>query len=416
MAAPIRVLHVTAHLGGGVGRVLSQVTRRRREAGSAFADEFLLLEEPRDGRFADLIRATGAPLLVAPSAAETAELVGRADIIQLEWWHHPLLCRWMAEHEGLRARLVVWAHSSGLHYPAIPPAFAALPHAFLPTTAATLSRLRPTGDTILAVVNSSGGFDDLPRRRHWGEPARFGYLGSLNPAKLHPRVTDFLEAVPGLTVEFHGDASVNPGLGASPAVRLRGHTDRPAEALLGMDVFVYLLNPTHYGSTENALLEAMACGAVPVVLDNPAEAAIVRQDETGLVVDSPASFAEAITRLAADPALRRRLGEAAAEEVRERYSLENTTRLLDGIHGAVMDLDKRAFAFSPIFGEGPADWFLSCLGEYRRCFEDGAARDERLALPFLYERSKSSAFQFRDHFPADSRLARWCALLESDLA
>lgn len=428
--ASIVVLHIGAHLGGGIGRVLSRIAQHRRSFGSWVEEIFVCFEKPQNRLHADRIIESGARLVVAPSSAELAELTAAADVIQLEWWHHPRLAGWMAEQAELRARLVVWAHVSGLHYPAIPIAFTHLPHAFLLTSSASLHALSndPTPRrNILEVISSTGGFDDFP----FPEPKtrngdlRFGYLGSLNPAKMHPDMASFIAGIdrPGFTVNFYGDPSVNPAMqliaSGSSQIRLHGHTDQPDQALQGLDVLLYLLNPTHYGTTENALLEAMACGVVPIVLNNTVESSIVQHGETGLIVDSPRSFAEAVAYLSDHPDVQRRLSAACSDAIRKRYSVPKTVHELDQVYEAVMAKPKTQFDFQAVFGTTPADWLLSCAGDYTWCFdpdEEEAWRTDRRLQCFLYERSKSSAFHFQAHFPNDARLSRWAAMLERDLA
>ena len=51
----MKVLHLTAHLGGGVGRVLSRVAQLRRKSGSDIKDIFLCLEPPEKGQFIDAL-------------------------------------------------------------------------------------------------------------------------------------------------------------------------------------------------------------------------------------------------------------------------------------------------------------------------------------------------------------------------
>ena len=214
----ISVLHIAVHLGGGVGRSLSQIARHRRAMGSCVEDVFVCLEAPKTALYADIITGSGAKLYVAPGTDELNALVAAADIVQLEWWHDPVLAAWMNQWKTLLARLVVWVHISGLHYPAIPPDFACLPYACLLTSKVSLlqfEREHRTLPNICEVVNSSGGFDDLPMPKRVAQlQPRFGYLGSLNPAKLHPDIVTYLNAVdlPGFTVDFYGDASTNPQL------------------------------------------------------------------------------------------------------------------------------------------------------------------------------------------------------------
>ncbi|NTW43934.1 MAG: glycosyltransferase family 4 protein, partial [Anaerolineaceae bacterium] len=79
------------------------------------------------------------------------------------------------------------------------------------------------------------------------------------------------------------------------------------------------MNPRHYGTSENALLEAMTMGVVPVVIDNPTECSLVIEGKTGLIVKSPDEFAEAIVWLKNNPASRLQIGQQAATYVRENF-------------------------------------------------------------------------------------------------
>ena len=61
---------------------------------------FVLLEQPRDRRYADAIEAGGAPVVIARGLDDVADLAAGADIVQFEFWNHPRLFECLA-----RARL-----------------------------------------------------------------------------------------------------------------------------------------------------------------------------------------------------------------------------------------------------------------------------------------------------------------------
>ena len=243
----------------------------------------------------------GNPRLPLP--VRLNEAISAADIVQLEWWHHPVVAGWLCSGIHPEMRLVIWSHVSGLHPPEILPGFVDIPHRFLFTSPCSLEHpslahrfLRP--DPKYDAVFSSGGFDDFPEppRRTYAGPTRAGYVGTLNFAKLHPRFLDYIAAVnvPGFTVALVGDPTTAAALqaqagrlGITDSLEIRGYKSDVIGELARFDIFPYLLNPLHYGTTENALLEAMAMGVVPIVLDNPAERHIVRNGETGLIITSP---------------------------------------------------------------------------------------------------------------------------------
>jgi len=103
------------------------------------------------------------------------------------------------------------------------------------------------------------------------------------------------------------------------SVHIPGFHPDPAPFLDAFDVFV-LAVPS--GSMSIALLEAMDRGLPPVITFGGPEEAVI-PEVTGLVAppSDPAGLAQALQRLVDDPALRRRLGAAAAEHVRCHYSI-----------------------------------------------------------------------------------------------
>ncbi len=79
--------------------------------------------------------------------------------------------------------------------------------------------------------------------------------------------------------------------------------------------------PSRFEGLPRSLMESMGLGraVVGTAVDGIAE--IIQDGENGLLVppQDPLALSEAILRLAGDPALRVRLGEAAARRVRDRY-------------------------------------------------------------------------------------------------
>lgn len=420
----MKLLHVTAHLGGGVGRVLSRLVEESSHHKDGIRHVVACLETPEKSRFADHLSKHGGRLLVRPNQDELAEQIVEADIVQLEWWHHPAMAGWMCSGELPPMRLVVWSHVSGLYLPELKADFLAAPDRFLFTSPCSwrhpsLASLDGAIRARLDAVFSSGGFDDLPAppERTMGSPLRVGYLGTLNFAKLHPRLLDFVAAVdlPDFRVVLVGDPTTGADLldeaarrGLAGRLEVRGYCDDVASELAGFDVLAYLLNPLHYGTTENALLEAMAMGVVPVVLDNPAERHLVRHGENGLVVDSPDAFAAALTWLDSHPEERRRLSDTASRDARRRFDIAQTAENLRGHYRAVMAEPKRVRDFRPIFGDTPADWFRSCQGsEAWRFRQDGTVDLGGDPPHVLFERTKGSVFHYQRTFPDDMCLKRW---------
>lgn len=429
-----RVLHLTPHMGGGVGKAISGLVAQAARAGSPHEHAIVCLERPEKPQFVDLAGAAGCPLVLAPDAEQLRHEIEAADILQIEFWNHPATVEALCVAPLPPMRLLVWCHVSGLHYPAIPPGLMAIAHRFLFTSACSfeapeVQALPAATKTRLGVV-SSGGLDALPSpsREAATGPLRAGYLGSLNFSKLHPDYVAWLASAaaalgPNFRVRMIGDETNRAELerqcveaGRPGLLEFAGYTTDVGAALATLDVLVYLLNPRHYGTAENALLEAMAMGVVPIVLDNAAERHIIDDGDTGIVVRSPDELAAALRRLAANPSARTEMGHRAAAAVRTRYSHARMEREFGAHYDALLAMPKATLAFTPAFGATPADWFRAFHRDAAMFGDDGDVRlPGHLDCHGLFERTKGSVFHFLSRFPHDALLGRWAEALRGHM-
>lgn len=426
--ADTTILHLTPHLGGGVGKALSSLGLRAMASESGMRHVIVCLERPEKTVFLRRILDAGGGVEIAPDAGRLAELVAQADIVHLDWWNHPALFAALCQRPLPPHRLLAWCHVSGLAPPMIPVTLARAAQRMVFTSPCTLgaANLQPVlgeAEGKVSVVSSGCGLEDFPPLPERPEGTlRAGYVGSLNFAKLHPDYVDFLATVdlPGFQVELIGD-TLNQAelerrcqaLGRPELLTFRGFQADITASLARMDVLVYLLNPEHYGTAENALIEAMAMGVVPIVLDNPAEREIVAHGVTGLVVRTPQELARALAGLAENPVELRALGRRAAETARSRYTSARMEADLARVYRGMLNLPKAQIDYAGLFGAEPADWFLACQGDRGPFRSDGSLDVAAgLAADILHERTKGSVFHFRDRFPGDPRLTSWANSLE----
>jgi glycosyltransferase involved in cell wall biosynthesis len=371
----MKILHVTPHLGGGVGKAHAAI-------GGVLAGEaeqtFLLLEAPRDRRYANMIEANGARVIVADDLAHVADLASRADIVQFEFWNHPRLFECLARCAFPAMRSVFWSHISGLAKPVIQPGLIEEAGRFVFTTEASrsmpaLAALSEAAKGKVAVINSGFGFADAPRRAREsdGEPV-IAYLGTVDFVKMHPGFFDAIDRLKGDDICVSIWGAVDPAGPVAARARAMRHPERimfmletaePAIALSGADIFFYPLQPDHYGTAENALIEAMSLGLVPVVLDNPAELAIVRHGETGFVARSIEECASLLQTLLAAPELRETVSRNASRHVAETRIPARAAREFTDLWRGLLDEPPRRSNFKSAVGETPADWFVAtqCL-------------------------------------------------------
>ena len=320
----MKILHIAAHLGGGIGKAHAAINRAMV---SGVEQTYVLLEEPVDRRHFDVIRRK-SEVVVTTDLIAIQHAARDVDVVQFEFWGHPLFDDLMGRL-SLRPsdRTVCWSHVSGLSPLAIPSYLLQCIDRFVATSLITVPAV---GDCV--VINSGFGFDDQPSRTSSG----ICYLGTVDFKKIHPKV---FEVVDKLDTEVSFWGHVGPGIEDAVArmryperVRLRGHTMDPAAALSEASVFFYPLRSDHYGTAENALVEAMSLGLVPVVMGNQAELEIVRHGVTGLVAQTPAGLAAHLRFLASSPTALEILSRNATRETGKlKYSPANSASALANV-------------------------------------------------------------------------------------
>ena len=167
----------------------------------------------------------------------------------------------------------------------------------------------------------------------WPHPADAFVVGTVSSLVAYEGLDTLLRAAalvaprrPELRVHIAGDGVARPGLVA--LARRLGIEDRcsfpgrvaRSEAILhqaALDVFAVPRRdlPVTRSVTPMKTVEASAVGRPVVASDLPALAELVEDGRTGLLVpaEDPAALAEALERLAADPAERERLGAAGRQ-------------------------------------------------------------------------------------------------------
>jgi glycosyltransferase involved in cell wall biosynthesis len=124
-------------------------------------------------------------------------------------------------------------------------------------------------------------------------------------------------------------------LGLEEVVQFRG---APTDAGTILDGYDFSILPSLTEGLPNAVLESMA-HSIPVVASRVGGIPeIITDDIDGLLAPpgDASTLAAAITRMATDSALRKRLGLRAGQTVRERFSMESMVRETEAIYVEVL--------------------------------------------------------------------------------
>lgn len=171
-------------------------------------------------------------------------------------------------------------------------------------------------------------------------PFTIGWMGSPSSAPYLGLMADALAQLDGrarlLLVGAHG--AEPPGLPVGVPVEHAPWSEESEAAVLArFDVGVMPLpdGPWERGKCGYKLIQYMASGLPVVASPVGVNGTLVRDGENGFLAVEPAEWASALNRLAADPALRARMGAAGRRMVEERYCLQAVApRLADALTGA----------------------------------------------------------------------------------
>ncbi len=165
-------------------------------------------------------------------------------------------------------------------------------------------------------------------------PLKIVYVGRL--VQQQKRILDLVDALAAMmrahfdiTATLIGDGKERQAVqervddyGLNERIRIMGTvTNEKIQAVLSRYNILVLLSD--YEGTPGAVMDGMASGLVPVCLDiSGGVQELIIHENTGLLVkDRGQSFVDAISRLAADTALRKRLAANAKEHVAKHFSL-----------------------------------------------------------------------------------------------
>jgi glycosyltransferase involved in cell wall biosynthesis len=156
-----------------------------------------------------------------------------------------------------------------------------------------------------------------------------GFLGRLEQAKgadLLPAIWERVRgASPAATLVIAGEGSLGPSLKGLPGKVLLPGRVEPEGLLPLLDL---LLVPSRSEGFSLAVIEAAACGVPAVAFAVGGLVETIADGETGALVapDEVGALAQAVTRLAGDPAGRARMGERARGRAVRDFSREGMLR------------------------------------------------------------------------------------------
>lgn len=298
----MKVLHITPHLGGGVGRVILDWVRL------ADGHTVICLDKIND-KAAAYCRANKVPVARAHFFATVKAYIEDAEIVIVHYWDHPSLAK-LFKHRIPSCRLIFWCHKNYK----VPPREVVYPDLFIGT--APVQGFRHW-------IWSTGNMRRFQELDHRGHPGvNVGYIGTVDFKKMHRSFFNVCNSLPNdFRFIIVGENTIKDYIPLHNEFYFTGEVDDVTPYLKEMDILLYLLRPDHYGTCEQVLGEAMSAGVVPIVLDNQCESFIVEDCVSGVVADSLAECVQQVAMFGRFPFIRKGTAKQARIAAKLRYDL-----------------------------------------------------------------------------------------------
>jgi L-malate glycosyltransferase len=425
-----KILHISPHLGGGVGRVLTNYLKATKTS-NKFEHKIFCLDTINQ-QAKDFLTYENITYKEQISIDELLEEIAVCDIVVVHWWNHPLLFDFLVRFKLPPCRIAFWAHVSGNEAPHIfshtlfdYPDYCIFttPMSYLVHEVTSYQKTHG----IFRAIWSTGGLDhvkDISKKEHHG--FNIGYIGTVDYSKMHPNFIDICEAIdiPDIKFIICGGGHIEElqteiaKRGLSDKFVFAGFVDDITPYLEIFDLFVYPLARNHYGTCDQALAEAMGCGIVPIVLNNNMENYMVHNMYSGIVAKDEEEFVTAIKEMHLNKGFRDRLGAKAKEEAFRRFSIDQTIKEWDYVFHKLLEKEKLFRKWSGKYSGKevkPHQIFIESLGIYGEKFDKNdveAIKDLAKKSLSWKSKSKGTAHQYLSFFQDDKKLQIWSELMK----
>lgn len=438
-----KILHITSHLGGGVGRVLLNFLIKVKNY-SSFTHKIVCLDYANK-KVLEAANLAGFSIVdnMSTRKQELLDAIADSDIVFIHWWNHPLLYDFLVRIQLPPCRLIIWSHISGFYSPNVfTDKILKYSDLFVFSTPISfetkeIKNLSSRQKKSLRVVWSTGGIEHVKSvkpKKHSG--FNIGYIGTVDYAKIHPKFLNICRRVKIPNVKFivcGGPSEKHikkeaEKLDIAEKFTFTGPVSDINNYLSIFDIFGYPLASYHYGTCDQVLQESMAAGVVPVVLANPMENYMVKNGVTGIVAQNKNEYIKALQDLYHNFKLRNLLSKNAKDYAVKTFSLAKMINEWDKIFNEVLDFPKTSRRWKinkKIENISPKDVFLESLGHYGKEFmtycntknnkEKKSAIEtiKKLAVSTTWRAdTRGTVHHYSYFFPKDRYLSAWSQLMK----
>jgi len=422
----LRILHITPHLGGGIGSAVLNWTNKdiNNEHTILCLDETYTKDSPEYQLANNHIYEN-----THDNPFDIFNRINYSDIVILHFWNHPRMFELLTNFQFPECRLILWCHISGLYPPyTIPKAVVEFVDTFVFTSPISyeIPEIKNLPSYLKNKLNLVWTVGDITKFRNIKKiqhiTFNIGYLGTLDFAKLHPNFIELCSKINIPNVRF---IIIGRGNDSDKIIQqikeknlewkftVTGYVNNLNEWISYIDIFGYPLNPKHFGTCEQVLGEMVAAGIIPVVLNNPAENFIFSKSSNLITATTEEEYIAKIEELYNNIENYDIKIKLLQEEILDLYNPEHTTNTWTILLNNSMLQPKQDRNWEnntnkiKYFGH---EIFIKSLGNHAQAFiEDSEEKIKEIfnSNPQWKSKTKGSVLQYLKAFPNDMILKKW---------
>lgn len=421
-----KILHISPHLGGGVGKVLLNYLKNTK-SNNKYSHNIFCLDFINDNA-KNILDTEMIPYKeeISKNIKLLIDTIEFSDIVVIHWWNHPLLFELLVKYKLPSCRLIFWSHVSGKQAPQIfshklfdyaDKFIFTTPISFLTKEAETYKNQEK-----LSSIWATAGIDyveNIEKKEH--KEFNIGYIGTLDFSKMYSNFIELCSKINIPNVKFivcGEGCDKNKLIQQTKDLKIEdkfiftGFVDDITPYLEIIDIFAYPLNQNHYGTCDQVLVEAMGVGIPCIVFENDMERYMIHNSYNGFVVKNEKEYVSSIEKLYQNNVYKKILEKNAKEEALRRFSLNETIMKWNIVFNELLKKDKSQKMWNGKYkGKDiePHQIFIESVGKYSSVFESNDTNKIQQLCNSSYvwkSNTKGTIFHYSNFF-FDKTLENW---------
>lgn len=405
----VKILHITPHLGGGVGTVLLDWFKYEKN-NKSFKHSVICLDYANE-KSKKILKELGLQLKdnMYKNEHDILNDIKKSDIVLMHFWNHPLLYHFIIKNELPECRLILWSHISGINPPNVfTNKILNYPDKFIFTTPMSFKTKEiieySNKNSIISIWSTSNLTKYLNLKKEDNNFFNILYIGTVDNAKMYNNFVELcnkinIDNIKFIVVGGHNHLKLEEytkKLGISNKFIFTGKVEDITPYLKISNVFGYPLTSGHFGTCDQSIQEAMTAGLVPVVFNNEMEKSMINND-CGFICKNEDEYVQSIEKLYNDKNLLKQMQENSKNYAIKEFSIERMSKDWNKVFNEIMMIEK-TYKKWDIDNNNikTIDIFFESLGKYKKIFDLPFEKlKKELSKPNWTSNSKGTHLQYK---------------------